>query len=118
MLFVGVIYLVSCLCREGEFSKCGCSKVSCFKDMVCDWIWGGCGDNIEYGYRFVKYFVDIWERDKNYWWGLREFGRMLMNFYNNEVGFWVSIFGGNFEFNVLKIILEYYKWFVFLCLKF
>lgn len=82
----GVIHSVSRSCREGELSKCGCSKASRPKDMARDWIWGGCGDNIEYGYRFAKYFVDTRERDKNHRRGSRELGRMLMNLHNNEAG--------------------------------
>lgn len=113
----GVIHSVSRSCREGELSKCGCSKASRPKDMARDWIWGGCGDNIEYGYRFAKYFVDTRERDKNHRRGSRELGRMLMNLHNNEAGLRVSTFGGNFELNFLKIILKYCKWFAFLCLK-
>lgn len=99
----GVIHSVSRSCREGELSKCGCSKASRPKDMARDWIWGGCGDNIEYGYRFAKYFVDTRERDKNHRRGSKELGRMLMNLHNNEAGLRVSTFGGNFE-------LHYFRW--------
>lgn len=94
----GVIHSVSRSCKEGELSKCGCSKAGRPKDMARDWIWGGCGDNIEYGYRFAKYFVDTRERDKNHRRGSRELGRMLMNLHNNEAGLRVSaFFSGKFN---------------------
>ncbi|KAL0196307.1 hypothetical protein M9458_009879, partial [Cirrhinus mrigala] len=35
-------------------------------DLPRDWLWGGCGDNVNYGYRFAREFVDAREREKNY----------------------------------------------------
>ncbi|KAJ1062197.1 hypothetical protein K5549_008539 [Capra hircus] len=47
---------------------------------------GGCGDNVDYGYRFAKEFVDAREREKNFAKGSEEQGRVLMNLQNNEAG--------------------------------
>ncbi|OWF36236.1 protein Wnt-5b-like [Mizuhopecten yessoensis] len=82
----GVVHAVSRACREGELSRCGCSKAMRPKELKRDWIWGGCGDNIEYGYKFAQYFVDVREKDKNHKRGSRELARMLMNLHNNEAG--------------------------------
>lgn len=56
------------------------------KDLNRDYIWGGCGDNIEYGYRFAKAFVDVREKEKNHPRHSEDLSRMLMNLHNNEAG--------------------------------
>ena len=86
----GVVNAMSRACREGELSTCGCSRAARPKDLPRDWLWGGCGDNIDYGYRFAKEFVDAREREKNFAKGSEEQGRVLMNLQNNEAGRRVS----------------------------
>lgn len=80
-------------CREGELSSCGCSRAARPKDLPRDWLWGGCGDNIEYGYRFAKEFVDARERERLYQRGSYESARIMMNLHNNEAGRRVSDLG-------------------------
>ncbi len=58
----------------------------CSKGLHRDWLWGGCGDNIEYGYRFSQGFIDIREREKNHPRYSPELARALMNLHNNEAG--------------------------------
>ncbi|XP_044272970.1 protein Wnt-5b isoform X1 [Varanus komodoensis] len=82
----GVVNAISRACREGELSTCGCSRTARPKDLPRDWLWGGCGDNVEYGYRFAKEFVDARERERNYAKGSEEQARTLMNLQNNEAG--------------------------------
>ncbi|KAK7496186.1 hypothetical protein BaRGS_00012596 [Batillaria attramentaria] len=82
----GVVHAISRSCREGELASCGCSRARRPKDLHRDWIWGGCGDHIEYGYRFAKAFVDVREREKNHPRHSRSLARMLMNLHNNEAG--------------------------------
>ncbi|XP_061061041.1 protein Wnt-5b [Eschrichtius robustus] len=82
----GVVNAISRACREGELSTCGCSRAARPKDLPRDWLWGGCGDNVDYGYRFAKEFVDAREREKNFAKGSEEQGRVLMNLQNNEAG--------------------------------
>lgn len=48
-----------------------------------DWEWGGCSDNIDFGFKFSRAFVDTGERGRN----LRE----KMNLHNNEAGRTVSV---------------------------
>lgn len=86
----GVVNAVSRACREGELSSCGCSRAARPKDLPRDWLWGGCGDNLNYGYRFSKEFVDAREREKSYPKGSYESARLLMNLHNNEAGRRVS----------------------------
>lgn len=50
---------------------------------VRDWEWGGCSDNIGFGFKFSREFVDTGERGRN----LRE----KMNLHNNEAGRMVSV---------------------------
>lgn len=82
----GVVNAVSRACREGELSSCGCSRAARPKDLPRDWLWGGCGDNLNYGYRFSREFVDAREREKSFPKGSYESARLLMNLHNNEAG--------------------------------
>uniref|UniRef100_A0A3Q3AQI0 Protein Wnt n=2 Tax=Kryptolebias marmoratus TaxID=37003 RepID=A0A3Q3AQI0_KRYMA len=82
----GVVNAISRACREGELSTCGCSRAVRPRELPRDWLWGGCGDNVHYGYRFAREFVDAREREKNYPRGSREHARTLMNLHNNEAG--------------------------------
>lgn len=82
----GVVNAISRACREGELSTCGCSRAARPRDLPRDWLWGGCGDNVHYGYRFAREFVDAREREKNYPRGSPEHARTLMNLQNNEAG--------------------------------
>ena len=82
----GVVNAVSRACREGELSSCGCSRAARPKDLPRDWLWGGCGDNLMYGYRFSKEFVDAREREKSFPKGSYESSRLQMNIHNNEAG--------------------------------
>lgn len=87
----GVVNAMSRACREGELSTCGCSRAARPKDLPRDWLWGGCGDNIDYGYRFAKEFVDARERERIHAKGSYESARILMNLHNNEAGRRVSV---------------------------
>lgn len=82
----GVVNAVSRACREGELSSCGCSRAARPTDLPRDWLWGGCGDNLNYGFRFSKEFVDAREREKSYPKMSYENARLLMNLHNNEAG--------------------------------
>ncbi|XP_071499077.1 protein Wnt-5b-like [Diadema antillarum] len=82
----GVVNAISRSCREGQLSTCGCSKSSRPSDLPRDWVWGGCGDNIDYGYRFAKQFVDARELETNPQKGTAAYARKQMNLHNNEAG--------------------------------
>lgn len=91
MSAAGVVNAMSRACREGELSTCGCSRAARPKDLPRDWLWGGCGDNVDYGYRFAKEFVDARERERIHAKGSYESARILMNLHNNEAGRRVSV---------------------------
>ncbi|XP_063897127.1 protein Wnt-5b [Helicoverpa armigera] len=82
----GVSLSVSRACRDGRLSSCSCSRAARPRNLHSDWVWGGCGDNLEYGYKFTEVFVDIRERERKVKRGSREQGRQLMNRHNNEAG--------------------------------
>ena len=80
------MYAIARACRDGQLSHCGCSRDPRPKSLNREWVWGGCGDNIDYGYRFSKSFIDVREKEKNHAKGSRDFARKLMNLHNNEAG--------------------------------
>lgn len=82
----GIAHAVSRGCRNGLISKCSCSDMQRPSDLNNDWVWGGCGDNVEYGYRFASVFVDLREKESNHPKGSDELAVMLMNKHNNEAG--------------------------------
>lgn len=49
----GVVHSVSRACRDGQLASCGCSRMGRPRDLNKEWVWGGCGDNLEYGYKYV-----------------------------------------------------------------
>lgn len=87
-----VTYSVARACAEGTVESCTCDYTHQVRAPaaapgsaaagVRDWEWGGCSDNIGYGFRFSRAFVDAGERGRN----LRE----KMNLHNNEAGRAVS----------------------------
>lgn len=94
----GVVHAIARACRDGQLSNCGCSKAARPRNMQKDWIWGGCGDNIEYGYRFAETFIDVREKETSFPRSSRDQARKLMNLHNNEAGRRVSVFDFSFFF--------------------
>ncbi|GBP32587.1 Protein Wnt-5a [Eumeta japonica] len=47
----GVSLAVGRACRDGRLASCGCSRAGRPRTLHKDWVWGGCGDNLEYGYK-------------------------------------------------------------------
>ena len=88
----GVVHAIARACRDGQLSNCGCSKAPRPRNMQKDWIWGGCGDNVEYGYRFAETFIDVREKEASFPRSSRDQARKLMNLHNNEAGRRVSVF--------------------------
>lgn len=82
-------------CSEGTIETCNCdyshhrgrpqalnSAAMVGTNSVKDWEWGGCSDNIAFGFKFSREFVDTGERGKTV--------REKMNLHNNEAGRVVS----------------------------
>jgi wingless-type MMTV integration site family, member 1 len=88
-----VAFAVARACAEGSIESCTCDyshqarapavHSSALAAGVRDWEWGGCSDNIGFGYRFSREFVDAGERAQNM--------RQKMNLHNNEAGRQVGV---------------------------
>lgn len=81
-----VTHSIARACSEGSIQSCSCDYThqSRAPSTIRDWEWGGCSDNIGYGFKFSREFVDTGERGRN----LRE----KMNLHNNEAGRAVSFY--------------------------
>lgn len=81
----GVVYAITRACSQGELKICSCDahKRGRARDDKGDFDWGGCSDNINYGIKFTKTFVDAREK-------MVKDARALMNLHNNRCGRMVS----------------------------
>lgn len=81
----GVVYAITRACSQGDLKACSCDplKRGRSKDERGEFDWGGCSDNINYGIRFAKAFVDAKEKKV-------KDARALMNLHNNRCGRMVS----------------------------
>lgn len=54
----GLVYSISRKCALGDLRECGCDR-SWIRDAkrYGDWLWGGCGDNVEYGVQFSRNLI-------------------------------------------------------------
>jgi len=81
-----VAWEVARSCRQGALKTCGCSGEPRPGQLHEQFLWGGCGDDVEHGQRFSVDFVDVREREQPH----ADHARSLMNRWNNEVGRRVS----------------------------
>lgn len=81
----GVVYAITRACSQGELKTCNCDphKRGKAKDERGEFDWGGCSDNINYGIKFAKAFIDAKERTV-------KDARALVNLHNNRCGRMVS----------------------------
>ncbi|XP_059806279.1 wingless-type MMTV integration site family, member 2Bb isoform X2 [Hypanus sabinus] len=77
----GVVYAITRACSQGDLNTCGCDprKRGKARDLRGEFDWGGCSDNINYGIKFSKAFVDAKEKKE-------KDARALMNLHNNRCG--------------------------------
>ncbi|KAL0617949.1 Protein Wnt-2 [Plecturocebus cupreus] len=77
----GVVFAITRACSQGEVKSCSCDpkKMGSGKDSKGVFDWGGCSDNIDYGIKFARAFVDAKERKG-------KDARALMNLHNNRAG--------------------------------
>ena len=74
-------------CSLGDLLQCGCAESTKSSESPGpdgSWEWGGCGDNIEFGYTKSKEFMDTQIRR-------RSDVKTLITLHNNEAGRLVSI---------------------------
>ncbi|XP_078390788.1 protein Wnt-6-like isoform X1 [Cetorhinus maximus] len=85
----GVAYAVTQACSMGELLQCGCENTPsraptphppASGTQAAAWEWGGCGDDVEFGYDKSKQFMDA-ERKK----GQSDI-KSLIDLHNNEAG--------------------------------
>ena len=100
------MHTISRGCMAGKLSDyCACSEEGRPRSLQKKDIWGGCGDNLPYGYKFSKQFSDAGEQLTES--SLESFSRVLMNLHNNEAGRWVS--GVSSYFYLFHISIEVQK---------
>ncbi|XP_077078785.1 wingless-type MMTV integration site family, member 2Bb [Siphateles boraxobius] len=77
----GVVFAITRACSQGELKSCNCDphKRGRASDERGEFDWGGCSDNINYGIKFAKAFVDAKEQTV-------KDARALMNLHNNRCG--------------------------------
>ncbi|KAK2176774.1 hypothetical protein NP493_642g01003 [Ridgeia piscesae] len=77
----GVVHAVTKACSRGDIGNCACdpTRRGVSYDSRGAFSWGGCSDNVRFGRRFTRIFVDAKERR------VRD-SRGLMNVHNNRAG--------------------------------
>lgn len=78
----GVSYALTRACSDGSLKGCQCVSTNRHKLTTEGWEYEGCHDNVEFGYRVGKKFVDSRERGRDF--------RATVNLHNNEAGRMVS----------------------------
>ncbi|XP_014864525.1 PREDICTED: protein Wnt-8a-like [Poecilia mexicana] len=74
----GVMYTLTKNCSLGDFESCGCDDSRIGQTGGRGWIWGGCSDNIAFGEKISRQFVDALEDGHD--------ARAAVNLHNNEAG--------------------------------
>lgn len=57
IISAGVMHAIARSCRDGLLTRCGCSTMERPAGLYKDWIWRGCGDNLEYAYKLVHEYA-------------------------------------------------------------
>jgi len=74
----GVSYALTRACSDGSLKGCQCVSTNRHKLTTEGWEYEGCHDNVKFGYRIGKKFVDSRERGRDF--------RATVNLHNNEAG--------------------------------
>uniref|UniRef100_A0A915K0P0 Protein Wnt n=1 Tax=Romanomermis culicivorax TaxID=13658 RepID=A0A915K0P0_ROMCU len=78
----GVAFSITRACSRGELPSCSCDKnVHRRTKNKGQWEWGGCSEDLAYGERLSKDFIDSNEMSKSH-----DPSAKLMNLHNNEAG--------------------------------
>ena len=65
-------------CRQNRIPGCRCGKTRKQPKGNSDWQWGGCSDDIKFGEKETRRFIDKLEKGKD--------ARTAFNLHNNQVG--------------------------------
>ena len=76
-----VAHSVARACADGSIYTCTCNY-NLREPHGADWEWGGCSDNVNFGKKFSRKFVDVVEKGRDF--------KFMMNLHNNEAGRRVS----------------------------
>ncbi|GFO37628.1 protein wnt [Plakobranchus ocellatus] len=76
----GVVYAVTQACSMGALMHCSCDHTKRDRRSDGEWEWGGCGDDVDYGYRKSREFMDARKRKRR-----GDFTTKLQ-LHNNEAG--------------------------------
>ncbi|GAB6027812.1 hypothetical protein CHUAL_002042 [Chamberlinius hualienensis] len=61
----GVAYTVTKNCSMGHIEGCGCDDKKLSEQGGSEWKWGGCSDNIQFGFEISRDFLDSREHGKD-----------------------------------------------------
>ena len=65
-------------CRQNRIPGCRCGKTRKQQKGKSDWQWGGCSDDIKFGEKETRRFIDKLEKGND--------ARTAFNLHNNQVG--------------------------------
>lgn len=82
-----IIYEIINQCRLNKIPGCGCADVKKQREGNGDWQWGGCSDNIRFGEKETRHFINRLETGLD--------ARTAFNLHNNEVGRKVHLSSSN-----------------------
>lgn len=73
-----IIHEIIVQCRLNRIPGCGCAEIKKQREGNGDWQWGGCSDNIRFGEKEMRRFINKLEEGND--------ARTAFNLHNNEVG--------------------------------
>ena len=73
-----ITHEITLQCARNRIPGCRCGKTKSRKREEADWQWGGCSDNIKYGEKETRRFIDKLEKGND--------ARTAFNLHNNHVG--------------------------------
>ncbi|XP_051277132.1 protein Wnt-8-like [Dicentrarchus labrax] len=74
----GVMYTLTRNCSLGDLDNCGCDVSKNGNIGGRGWLWGGCSENVDFGERISKQYVDAQETGQD--------SRAAVNLHNNAAG--------------------------------
>ncbi|KAF0308863.1 Protein Wnt-6 [Amphibalanus amphitrite] len=77
----GLVHAITAGCSRGHMPDCACEVPTTVRSPTVhpDWTWGGCSDNVHYGYRKARQFMEALFRR-------RADVKTLVMLHNNDVG--------------------------------
>lgn len=73
-----ITHEITLQCARNKIPGCRCGKTKSRRRGNADWQWGGCSDNIKYGEKETRRFIDKLEKGND--------ARTAFNLHNNHLG--------------------------------